>query len=121
MVSARGRSLWPFALIVLGVGLRIGVFLVNRSFSIDEAALSRILIDRSWSGLIGPLDYAQVEPLGFLFVQKALLSILGSSEMTFRLFPVLCGVGSVCLMWPLLRRFLDFRPSLIALFLFAIS
>src|SRR4029453_8312482 len=121
MVRSPGKGLLPVALIVLGAALRIGVFLVNRSFSIDEADLSRILIDSSWRDLIGPLDYAQVEPPGFLFVQKISLSLLGNSETTFRIFPLLCGIGSLWLLWAVSKRVLGFRPSVIALTLFAVA
>jgi hypothetical protein len=121
MESLRGKLLVPLAVILLGAGLRVGVFLVNRSLSIDEAALCRILIERSWTGLVGPLDYAQVEPPGFLFVQKSALSLFGNSEAALRLFPLLCGIGSLWLMWAVLRRIVTLLPTVIGLTLFAVS
>jgi hypothetical protein len=121
MVNSRVKGFLPLALVLLGAGLRFGVFVVNRSFSIDEAAVCRNLIDRSWTTLIGRLDYAQVEPPGFLIVQKSVLAVLGNSEQAFRLFPLSCGIGSLGLAWAVLRRIAGFRPTVLALTLLAIN
>jgi hypothetical protein len=80
-----------------GVVLRLWAYLSNNSLWLDEAALVRNVIDRSPLELLGPLDYAQVAPQGFLLVEKTIVSLLGNSEWTLRLFPLGCGLCALAL------------------------
>jgi hypothetical protein len=75
--------------------LRLWQYLADSSLGIDEAALARNIVDRSVGAIFGPLDYAQVAPLGFLLVQKAVVAALGSSEYALRLFPLVCGIAAL--------------------------
>jgi hypothetical protein len=80
------------ALLAIGVVLRGWQYLANSSLWIDEAALARNIIDRPMAALVGPLDYAQVAPIGFLLIEKVLVVTLGTSEYVLRAFPLCCGL-----------------------------
>ena len=87
--------------------LRLWQYLANSSLWIDELALTRNIIDRPAAGLLAPLDYAQVAPLGFLFVEKGITTALGNSEYALRAFPLVCGLASLLLFWGVARRILS--------------
>jgi 4-amino-4-deoxy-L-arabinose transferase-like glycosyltransferase len=80
----------------------------------DEAALARNVIDRSWAELLGPLDYAQIAPPGFLWLAKAAVLAFGTGEYALRLVPLLSGFLVVCLSWELARRLLGNVPAVCA-------
>lgn len=113
------RLVW--AVIGLGVILRLMQYLCNRSLSFDESLLALNIIDRSFTGLLHPLDYDQGAPIGFLMLEKLAIQVLGNSEYTLRLFPLLSGVGSVWLFYGVASRCLTPKALPIALGLFAVS
>ncbi len=80
-------------LILVGVVVRLRQYLVGRSLWLDEAMLALNLVGRSFGGLVRPLDYDQGAPLGFLFAEKLVITLLGKSEYAFRLIPL----GAACL------------------------
>ena len=94
-------------LVALGAALRLWQYAANSSLWIDELAVSQNIIDRSFSGLLRPLDYAQVAPPGFLLVEKTLISLFGSSEYALRAFPLVCGLCSLGLFWAIAHRVLS--------------
>ena len=86
-----------------GAILRLWQYLSNTSLWLDEAALARNIVDRSPQNLFEPLDYAQVAPPGFLLVEKAMVALFGNSEWALRLFPLLCGVLAIAVVWQIAR------------------
>src|SRR5262245_43067673 len=108
-------------LIAAGTALRVWQYLANRSLRIDEAALAENILSRSWAGLAQSLDYLQVAPVGFLWIEKAAASVLGTSEYALRLLPLLAGVASLFVFRSLSRRVLAPGPALLALALFAFN
>jgi len=60
-----------------------------------------------------------VAPLLFLWTQLTVVKLLGFSEYTLRLFPLLCGIGSLLLFADLARRLLKGLPLLLAVGCFA--
>ena len=63
----------------------------------DEAFLSASLIDRGYAGLLEPLEYHQVAPFLFMWVQLTFVKLVGFTEFALRMFPFLCGIGSLFL------------------------
>jgi len=108
-------------LIFVGCTLRIRVYLFNRSLWLDELALVNNILSRSYSGLLRPLDNYQGAPLGFLFAEKLMTRLFGSSEYALRLLPLLLGIASVFLFAAVAQRFLKWQAALVAVGLFAIS
>lgn len=111
--------LW-IIIVALGVLLRLRQYLTNRSFWVDEASLALNIINRSFSDLMLPLDYDQGAPLGFLFIQKFLVSILGNQEYVLRLFPLLSGIVSTYLVYRIAHEYFG-KIGIFATLLFAIS
>jgi hypothetical protein len=102
LLSFRQRSsdgvLWKVVLLLL-TGLLAWQYFYNRSLWLDEAMLSLNIIQRNYGGLTHPLDNVQVAPILFLWIEKFITSLLGSSEMALRLFPFLCSLASLALMY----------------------
>src|SRR6185436_11492937 len=111
----------PITLGLAGAAIRLDAFLRNSPLSLDEAALARNIIDRPWTRLVGWLDYSQLAPPGFLLVEKAIVSVAGSSEYALRLFPFRCALVAVWLCWAVARRLLPTVPALLAFGLFSLN
>ena len=86
---------WTWLFVALG-GVALSLRYVLRfPLFLDEAFVSVSLLDRGPTELMRPLEYRQVCPLGFLWVQWAVVRLFGFSEYALRLFPFLCGLGSL--------------------------
>lgn len=108
-------------LIGLGIILRLIPYLHNRSLWLDENWLVLNIIQKTFPQLMGPLDYKQMAPVGFLFVEKFLALTFGDSEYVLRFFPLLAGILSLFLFYGVARRILTLRGLTISLGLFSIS
>lgn len=106
---------------VAGVGLRVWQYLANSSLFVDEAALARNIIDRSPTALFRGLDYAQTAPLGFLLVQKGIVTLLGTSEYALRAWPLGCGLLALVLFWSVAKRVLSGWAVTFAVGLFSLG
>ena len=109
------------AMCLLGFFFRIYFYGVNRSLWLDEAMLALNLVNRSFLELMNPLDFSQGAPVGFLFLQKAVISILGNSDYILRLFPLLSGLASIPLMYSISKQYGRGLAPYISLGLFAFS
>ncbi len=98
------------ALTVGAVVLVLVNFFSFRSLWLDEAMLSLNLVDRSFAGLMAPLDWLQVAPIGFLWAEKAALSVFGAEDWALRLVPLLAYATSVPLCYAFSRKLLDTKP-----------
>ena len=88
---------WTLALLVVGVGQRLGRYLLCFPIWGDEAFLCLNLMDRDYPGLAGRLRFDQVAPLLFLWGEKAVYQTLGGAELALRLLPLLAGLSSLLL------------------------
>lgn len=111
--------LWGM-IVVVGVILRLRQYFVNRSLWVDEASLALNIINRTFSALTLPLDYDQGAPMGFLFIQKFLVLILGNSEYILRLFPLFSGVLAIYLVYCIAKEYFE-NFGIFAVLLFSIS
>jgi hypothetical protein len=120
-VKASTKLDWTWwGIVILGIILRFRQYLVNRSFWADEASLAVNIANRSYAGLLGLLDYQQAAPIGFLYVEKTLITIFGNHDYVLRLFPLFAGVLSTYLIYRIAREQLG-TAGLFAVLLFAIS
>jgi hypothetical protein len=111
-----------WGMIALGVVLRLRQYLANRSLWLDEAMLALNIVQRSFGGLLKPLDYDQGAPLGFLFLEKLAITLLGNdNEFRLRLLPLLTGCASLILFYLILKRVFKHGGILTGLALFAVS
>jgi hypothetical protein len=116
------RPSWLDAATVIGVAgaaLQIYQWTGARPLWLDEEMIAVNLRDRTFAELTGTLWLAQSAPLGWLFVQRAVLITLGTSELALRLVPVLFGVATVATAVWVGRRWM--RPLAAAIFVLLCS
>jgi hypothetical protein len=118
---ANPKMLTVIFILAMGIFLRMWQYAANRSLWLDEASLALNLINRSFIGLLQPLDYNQAAPLGFLFIQKISVLVLGNSEYSLRLFPLIAGTFSLLLMYHIAIKYLQGTAVYTVLALFSIS
>ena len=114
------RLLW--ALVVIGVGLRLWQYLADTSMWFDEFSIARNITERSLGQLLTqPLGFEQTAPLGFLAILKISSALFGTSDMSLRFFPFLCGIASVFVFRRVAERTLSGSAVPVAVALFALS
>lgn len=119
---AEGRlEHWLWGLVGLGIGLRLLVYLLRLPLFTDEAKLAVSLLDRDYAGLLEPLAYQQIAPFLFMWIQETATLLLGFSEYSLRLVPVMAACSGVLLMRHVARRLLTGPPAVLAVALFAVS
>ncbi|MDB5321389.1 MAG: hypothetical protein JWN40_3020 [Phycisphaerales bacterium] len=118
-LTVHRRCAW--AIVFLAIAVRVPLYLVDRSLWGDEASLAVNVVGRSFGELCRPLAYEQGAPLGFLFIERAAVMILGVNEFALRLAPLACGIAAVLLLFALVRQFLDPRTGLAALGIMALA
>jgi hypothetical protein len=111
-------SLW----IILGIGvfIRLLEYLANRSLWFDEARIALNITNRSFAGLLQPLDYDQAAPIGFLFIERLAIEILGNSEYALRFWPLIVGILSLFLFYRVSQTVLHAQAVFVVVGLFAI-
>ena len=95
-----------FIFIGWGLALRLIQFFSGRSLWADEAKISLNILNRSYAELTQVLDYNQVAPIGFLWIEKLATQLLGPNEFALRLFPLISGIISLFLIYYLAKRYL---------------
>lgn len=125
LATSLPRGLTVDRLVWLFVGLGVVVRLVRYGLAFplwcDEYQLSANFLDRSFSQLLLPLNYNQVAPVGFLWIELAAVRLFGFSEWSLRLFPALCGILSVFLFRHVARQLLHGIPLVFAVAIFAVA
>jgi len=109
------------AMVALGVAWRVARFAAGPSLWGDEAFLAVSLLTRDFAGLLRPLEYHQIAPLGFLGAELAVVRALGSSEWALRLIPFVAGLLSLALFARFAKGAVDRRSALMAVGIFAAS
>ena len=87
----------------------------------DEAFLALNFLRRGYLDLLSPLEYGQICPILFLWAELTAVKLFGFSEMSLRLCPLICGVGSVFLFRHVAGRMLEGPALLMAVAIFAVS
>ena len=92
------------ALVVFGVLLRAIQYFGATSQWLDEILLSTNILRLPMATLVfGRLDMAQSAPIGFLIVEKLLVSVLGSGDAVLRIVPFLSSVTGLVAFFVLAR------------------
>jgi len=84
-----------YLIIFIGAFLAIYQFIFNRSLWLDEASLALNIINKNFIELTTPLDYYQVAPIGFLFIEKISTLLFGKNEFALRIFPLISFLLSI--------------------------
>jgi hypothetical protein len=103
--------------IAFGIVIRITQFFYNRSLTEGEAALALNIVERSYLNLLKPLDYFQAAPVGFLFIERCAVNVLGTSEYALRLFPLIAGIVAFFLFYHCAKSILKTKAIPVALIL----
>ena len=113
------RIAWAF--VGLGIVIRTIRFLLDFPLWPDEAYLAHNYLDRGYLDLLRALDYGQVAPLLYLWVQKTVVAICGFSEYSLRLYAFLGSIASLLLFRHLAGRLLQGIARLMAIGTFAVA
>jgi hypothetical protein len=108
-------------LLALGTMLRVTGYLAGPELWIDEASLANAIHDMRLSNPFGPVSSSQLAPVGFLASERLVFRVLGDSNLSLRLLPLLGGLGSLWLFRGLAERCLSPRAALLALAMFVVS
>ncbi len=115
-------TFFVFLIITIGVTLTTVQYLGRSSLTLDELASAKNIETRNYYQLATEsLDFNQVAPIGFLFTQKAFISIFGTSDYAHRFLPWLASILSIFLFWQISRQFLTGVYLYSALLLFCSS
>lgn len=106
-------------LVLTGLAWRLARFALGFPLWGDEAFLAISLLTRDFGGLMHPLEYGQIAPLGYLWGTLVFVRLLGSSEWGLRSFSLIAGVLALLLFVRLARRHLGRNASLLAIGVFA--
>lgn len=109
------------AFVLLGAAIRLNRYLLCFPLWGDEACLAANFINRGYAELLRPLDYYPVAPVCFLWLVKTVVNLLGFTEYTLRLFPALCGILSVYIIYRAARMLLSGLPLLLSTAVFAVA
>ena len=94
-----------FLSILLCVFCSIRMNIVGRSLWLDEAMLAISMNKRSLLTLFSqPLEWNQSAPVGYLFVVKLIIELLGNSEASFPIFSIVAYVGVLVLFYTLTKK-----------------
>lgn len=117
--------IYGFLLIAIlgGIYQRVDQYFFNRSLWLDEAFTAVTIVERGYGGLLqSPLEYSTyISPPIFLLITKLFTEIFGEGELALRLFPLLCGIFSLVLFYPMARQFVTRTAATFALILFTLS
>ena len=109
-----------WGIVFLGFIVRIRQYFANRSFWGDEASLAINIVSRSFIELTRPLGFHQAAPVGFLFIEKFLITVFGNHDYILRLFPLFSGILALYLIYRITLERFDFI-GVFALLMFALN
>jgi hypothetical protein len=121
--AGRISRLWLLAagLIAVGVIGRLVRYFLQFPIWGDEAFVCMNFLHRDYLGLTRELDYWQVAPVLFLWLELTVVRLLGASELAVRLVPLLAGLLSLGLFWRLARSTLTPTAAVLAVGLLAVA
>ena len=120
-VTSRALLVWTWILVgihLVWMGVRYGL-----GFPIwgDEAFVAVNFYDHSYLDLVQPLEYGQIAPLLWLWLEKACFDVFGASPWALRLPALLAGIASTWLMLRFCLRALPQPSALLGFAIFAAS
>lgn len=107
--------------VILGLFARVVRYYLCFPLWDDESFLCVNLIDRSFADLLKPLDYHQVAPILFLWIERASVRLMGFSEYSLRVVPLICSLASLFLFRRIAEKLLSGTSALFAFAVFAVS
>ncbi|HSF46389.1 MAG TPA: hypothetical protein VLA58_10280, partial [Chitinophagaceae bacterium] len=109
--SLKRVNLWIAIVFFTGVVLRCIHYFGRSSMWLDELASAFNISERSFYQLATEsLDFNQVAPLGFLWLQKLATFIFGVNDHAFRFFPFVLSLMAIGLFLAICKEFLKGIP-----------
>ena len=90
--------------ILAGAAARVWALSHRGSLWLDEAELSLNVMTRSFGALAQPLDWGQIAPVGYLWLERAVAAHADVPDRWLRIVPWCAGVALPWLLWQLGRR-----------------
>lgn len=115
----REQLIWVFVAVALAA--RSVRYLLCFPLWEDECFLVSNFIDCGYAALLEPLNFHQVAPVLFLWVELTAVKLWGFSEWSLRLFPFMCSAASLLLFRHLASRLLNGSARLLAIAAFCAS
>ena len=115
----QNQILWAF--IVIGLLARCVRYLAVFPLWEDECFLCVNLVDRGYGDMFRALEYGQVAPVLFLWIELTLVKLFGFNELSLRLFAFICSVASLFLFRHVAVRLLRGTSLLVAVGVFAVA
>lgn len=112
---------WIYAFLALGVLGRSVRYFLRFPLWGDECYVSVNFFHRGYLDLLRPLDYHQVGPYLWLWLQKTAVNLFGFSELSLRLPAFLSSILSLLLFYHLVRRLVAGPARVIAVAFFAVG
>lgn len=113
-------EVYLIAILIFGIVVRGRQYLTNRSFWLDEAFLANNFKSRDYLQLLEPLDYSQVAPIGFLWMEELMSNLFGLNEYALRFLPFLASIAAIYLLYDISRILLSKRWGLLIAFAFTL-
>lgn len=121
VLDAARLARWIGFFVALGLFARVMRYALRFPLWDDESFLCVNFISRSYAELLRPLDYHQVAPILFLWMERTAVRLFGFSELVLRLVPFACSIASVFLFRRMASRLLSGMGLLLAVAIFAVS
>jgi len=109
----------PIAIIMLGIVLRLVVYIDNRCLWTDEVAIALNIAEKNFVSLAQPLDYKQYAPPVFMWLVKVFALLFGYGEKALRLYPFLSGIAALIMFSKVLRQHISAKAGWYPLLIFA--
>lgn len=116
-----GSQRWIWGFLALGILVRSVRYFERFPLWEDECFVCVSIFKRGFRELLQPLDYHQVAPVLFLWLQKAVTLVFGFNELALRLVPFVCGIASLFLFYHLVSRLVRGPARLFCVAFFAVS
>ncbi len=110
--SVAQRLLGPQVALLAGVGARVWFYLLNDSFWRDESKVLLAVAQRSFLGLLGPMEYGDA-PYYLLWLYRLFYLAGGGGELSVRAFSLATSILALVLFYFLARRVLSDRRALL--------
>lgn len=120
-LTAERQTKLVWAFLALGLLARCVRYFLRFPLWEDEAFLCVNLIDAGYLDLAGTLQYDQVAPLFFLWIQLTFVKLFGFNELSLRLFGFVCSIASLFLFRRLATRLLSGLPLVLAVAVFSVA
>jgi hypothetical protein len=108
-------------IILAAIALRVWVFAAGRSLWIDEAMVALNIVHLPLAALLGPLEFNQIAPVGWLLLEKASYMIDGHIDYSLRAVSFLAGLLAVILFYRFMAAATGLWEALVGVALFGLT